>query len=140
MYRGEDPVRVGAFPYPLNPFTWGGVVETRDFFEIVQVDSSSGEIDTDAAVVRFKPEETPVTLAAKKSHLGRFYLDWAAYPLVSVEGLPSKTGYLVRFRDLRFAYASPFSQRSSTPLSGHVELDPQLRVIDQYMGRPPDRR
>src|SRR5262249_46418242 len=78
MYRGEDPVRVGAFPYPLNPFVWGGVIETRDFFEIVQVNSSSGQTDPgNEAVPRFKPEETPVTLAAKQSRLGRFYLDWA---------------------------------------------------------------
>ena len=140
-YRGQDPIRASAFPYPVNPFAWGGVVETRDFFEIAQVDSSSGQIDpTNEAAPLFKPEETPVTLAAKKSRLGRFYLDWAEYPLVSMQALPRNAGYLVQLRDLRFGYGTPFRARTSTPLTGHVELDPQLRVIDQYMGAPPRER
>src|SRR5215472_10298282 len=44
-YRGQDPSRVSAFANPLNPFAWNGVVETRDFFELVPVNSSSGQID-----------------------------------------------------------------------------------------------
>ena len=35
--------------------------------------------------IRQKPEETPVTLAAKRSDLGRVYLDWAKYPVVETE-------------------------------------------------------
>lgn len=140
-YRGENPIRVSAFPYPLNPFTWGGVIETRDFYEIVPVDSSSGAVDpNNEAVPHFKPAETPVTLAAKKSRLGRFYLDWADYPFVTVRPLPGNAGNRVQFRDLRFAYGRPFSDTLYTPLTGHVELDPQLRVIDQYMGAPPAER
>jgi inner membrane protein len=139
-YRGEDPIRASAFPYPLNPFTWGGVVETHNFFEIVQVNSSSGEVDpSNEAVLRFKPAETPVTLAAKKSRLGRVYLDWAQYPFLRVQSLPGNSGYRVQFQDLRFAYDRTLSRSSSSPLSGYVELDPQLIVIDQYMGAPPDR-
>src|SRR5579859_470075 len=87
-YRNEDPLRVLAFPQPINPLSWNGVVETQDFFEMTPVDSGSGDVDPqNIAVVRFKPEETPVTLAAKKSRLGRVYLDWASYPLVTVEKL-----------------------------------------------------
>ena len=136
-YRGEEPLRVSAFPYPLSPFAWTGVVETQDFFDLLPVDSGSAQVDPqNRSVVIFKPEETPVTLAAKQSRLGRVYLDWAAYPLVTTEKLPGNTGYRVEFRDLRFTRPDMFSQRSSTPLTGYVELDPQLRVTDQYMGRP----
>ncbi len=135
MYRDEDPLRVSAYPYPLNPFAWGGVVETRDFFEILPVNSLSGEVDPqNQARIRFKPEETPVTLAAKKSRLGRFYLDWAQYPLVETERLPGNAGYRVQFQDLRFAYAVDPLRGSPPPLAGYVELDPQLRVIDEYIG------
>jgi inner membrane protein len=136
-YRNEEPIRVSAFPYPLNPFSWTGVVETRDFFELLPVDAGSGQVDPqNRAVVIFKPEETPVTLAAKKSRLGRVYLDWALYPLVSTERLPRNAGYRVQFQDLRFARAETFSQRTASPLRGHVELDPDLRVTDEYMGEP----
>jgi inner membrane protein len=135
-YRDEDPLRASAFPNAVSPFTWGGVVETRDFFEIVNVDSSSGQIESgNQAVVRFKPEETPVTLAAKKSRLGQVYLGWAGYPLVEVEALPSKSGYMVRFEDLRFEYNSVFTRNGSPPLAGYVELDSHLHVTDQHMGQ-----
>jgi inner membrane protein len=141
MYRGEDPLRASAYPYPLNPFAWGGVIETRDFFEIVQVNSLSGQVDPDnQAMPRFKPAETPVTLAAKQSRLGRFYLDWAQYPLVRVQSLPGRAGYRVQFQDLRFAYSRALPPGAPSPLTGYVELDPQLRVIDQYMGTPPKKR
>lgn len=137
MYRGQDPLRVSAFPYPLDPFAWAGVVETRDFFAMVPVDSRSGQVDPrNKMVVRFKPEETAVTLAAKKSRLGRVYLDWAQYPLVVTQRLPGNAGYRVQFQDLRFVYIQESSRGQSPPLSGYVELDPQLRVIDEYIGRP----
>jgi inner membrane protein len=136
-YRGEEPLRASAFPEMLNPFTWNGVVETRDSFHMLPVDSSSGEIDPlNQGIVRFKPEETPVTLAAKKSRLGRVYLSWAAYPLVSVEELQG--GYhQVQFEDLRFEAAEGVAQNRRPSLTGTVVLDPQLHVEGMFTGRPP---
>src|SRR5437868_7114023 len=85
-YQNQEPVRVSAYPYWINPFQWFGVVETKDFFALVPVDSAAGEIDPQGRMrVRYKPPETPVTLAAKSSHLGQVYLDWAQYPLLEVE-------------------------------------------------------
>jgi inner membrane protein len=134
-YRDEQPLRVSAFPGPLNPFVWRGAVETRDFFEVLSVDSGSGQVDPqNTAVVRYKPEETPVTVAAKKSWLGRVYLDWAQYPLVEADRLPARAGYRVQFQDLRFADLDVLSQRRSPPLVGYVELNPALHVEDQYIG------
>jgi inner membrane protein len=137
-YRGEDPVRASAFPQPINPFSWNGVVETRDFFLLLPVDSGSGEVDPDnLQVIRFKPEETPVTLAAKKSYLGRVYLDWAAYPLVTTERLGNGR-YQVQFEDLRFESVQGLARSSRPPLAGYVVLDQQLRVEKMWVGRPPD--
>ncbi len=86
LYDGADPVRVSAFPYWLNPFQWYGVVETQDFFATMLVDSSVPDVDPEGRMrIRPKPEETPVTLAAKRSYLGRVYLDWAKYPMIETE-------------------------------------------------------
>jgi inner membrane protein len=53
----------------------------------------------------YKPEETPITQAAKASYFGRVYLDWAVFPLIQSEKLEGAfKGYLVRFQDLRFDY------------------------------------
>jgi inner membrane protein len=135
-YRDEDPLRASAFPQPINPFSWNGVVETRDFFEMAPVDSGSGEIDPlNMAVVRFKPEETPVTLAAKKSRLGQVYLDWAAYPLVTTEKLEGGR-YQVQFEDLRFERAEDVAQHRRPVLAAYVVLDQHLHVEKMFTGRP----
>jgi inner membrane protein len=136
-YRNQEPLRASAFPQFLSPLAWNGVVETRDFFHMLPVDSGSGEIDPlNKAIVRFKPEETPVTLAAKKSRLGLVYLDWAAYPLVSTERLEGGR-YQVQFEDLRFESVESPTGHRRPPLAGYVLLDPQLRVEEMYMGLPP---
>jgi inner membrane protein len=135
-YRDQDPLRASAFPQMVNPFAWNGVVETRDFFEMLPVDSAAGEIDPlNIGVVRFKPEETPVTLAAKKSRLGRVYLDWARYPLVTAEQIEGARNQ-VQFEDLRFESAEGLAQHRGPPLAGYVLLDPQLRVEEMFTGRP----
>ena len=81
--------------------------------------------------VRYKPEETPVTLAAKKSYLGRVFLDWAKYPITETERVSDPAGYIVRFRDLRFDYPE-MSRRN--PLGASVRLDDQLHVVGYSMG------
>ncbi len=137
-YRDEEPKRVSAYPGPLNPFAWDGVVETRDFFQLLSVNSLFGEVDPEnKAVVRYKPEETPATFAAKKTRLGRFYLDWAQYPLVETVRRPGGNEYLVQFQDLRFAAISELRRRGTPVLAGYALLDPQFHVIEQSMGGPP---
>lgn len=138
LYEGVDAYSTSAFPYPLNPFKWAGVAETDTFFSNMEVNSLSGEVDPQGrAVVRYKPEETDVTLAAKSSHLGRVFLDWARYPLVETEtrDTPVRT-YIVRFIDLRYRY--PGDNRRV--LSPTVELDSDLRVIDEWWGDKPAER
>ncbi|MGH9502069.1 MAG: metal-dependent hydrolase [Terriglobales bacterium] len=129
-YNGDDPVRASAYPYWLNPFQWYGVVETRNFFASMLVDSAIPETDPAGRMqIRQKPEETPVTLAAKRSELGRVYLDWAQYPIV--EAQPVGTGYIVHFRDLRYDYPG---QARRGVLGASVELDRDLNVVRESFG------
>ncbi len=133
IYQGADPVRVSAFPYPVNPFLWHAVAETKDFYASMHVNSLSGEVDPeDRMQVRYKSEDTPVTLAAKNSPLGRVYMHWARYPMLEVEPLgPSEGGgYLVRLYDLRYLYVEPGSRR---PLQASVELDRELNAVAEQM-------
>jgi inner membrane protein len=132
LYHGEEPLRVSAYPYYLNPFRWSGVVETEDFFEVLPVDSLTPDVDPQRrAVTRFKPEETPVTLAAKESYLGRVYLDWAQYPIVESEQIETpEPGYMVRFFDLRYAYPELRGAR----LGARVRLDKDLNVVAYWFG------
>ena len=136
-YEAADPIRVSAYPYWWSPFRWSGVVETTNFFAVMPVDSLTPEVDPQAEIeIRYKPEETPVTVAAKRSYLGRVFLDWAKYPITETEPLASG-GYLVRFRDLRFYYPE---RTGRSILSGVVELDPNLQVADERFGMRSSRR
>jgi inner membrane protein len=133
VYEGADPVRASAYPYWWNPFRWFGVVETQNFYALTVVDSLGPEVDpTGDMRIRYKPEETPVTLAAKRSHLGRVYLDWAQYPITETEEIENlRPGYIVRFEDLRFAYPE---RRGTNLLRGGVELDRNLNVVAETFG------
>lgn len=131
MYEDADPVRASAFPLWWSPFRWVGVVETQNFFATMLVDSTSPEVDPDGNMqIRYKPEETPATLAAKRSYLGRVYLDWAQYPISETEPLASG-GYIVRFKDLRFEQPS---KTGRSVLSATVEIDRNLNVVVENFG------
>ncbi len=133
LYHGAEPIKVSAYPYYLNPFRWYGVVETEAFYEQTLVDSLTPEVNPNGqAYTRFKHEETPASEAAKRSYLGRVYLDWAQYPVTEVERTDDPAGYLVRFYDLRFDY--PDLRRRGATLGARLRLDDQLRVIGEYFG------
>src|SRR5271155_3244900 len=86
QFSGGAFVRADAFPYPINPFLWAGVVENDGAFINVRVNTSSGQLDDHSEpVVRNKPEETDITRAAKNSPLGRAYLDWARFPFTETQ-------------------------------------------------------
>ncbi len=143
-YNDADALRVSAYPYAMNPLRWYGVAETPAFFAMMNVDSMSlssttPEVDPEGKMqIRYKPEETPITLAAKKSYLGRVYLSWAEYPITETEQLESdpadhsRAAYIVRFRDLRYAYPGQSSMRAA--LGAHVLLTRDLQVVEEQMG------
>ena len=137
-YSGAEPIRVSAYPALASPFLWYGVVETSNFFVLAPVDSLGPDVDPEGKFqVLYKPEETAITLAAKRSYLGRVYLDWAQYPITQSETLgPPDPGYIVNFQDLRFVQLpSPFSRSGSRrALGAGVRLDLNLHVVGDVYG------
>jgi inner membrane protein len=140
-YEGADPLRVSAYPAPMNPFQWSGVVETPAFFALAPVNSLTPEVDPQGTMeIRYKPEETPITIAAKRSYVGRTFLDWAQYPITETEALPDG-GYVIEFQDLRFAQLPGIVDRfigrngeRPKPLAAGVMLDRNLQVVGDVYG------
>jgi len=130
-YNGADPLRVSAYPKWIDPFHWYGVVETPAFFALTSVDSLAPEVDPeDSLEIRYKPEETPVTLAAKNSYIGRVFLDWAQYPITETEALqPPQQGSIVLFQDLRYAGIPRTLTRRRGGLSKAVQIDRDLHIV-----------
>jgi inner membrane protein len=133
---GELPMLgAGAEPYPVNPFHWFAVVETAGYYQTGSVNTLAETVDTnDQDDVIFKPPVTPAIMAAKRSWLGRVYLDWARFPVVTDRGhanlvvsdelAPEPQDTAVEFRDLRFAYSFLSRGRDSTALTAWVYVSP----------------
>jgi inner membrane protein len=135
-YQGVDAIRVSAYSYMTNPFRWHGVVETSAFFATMDVDTLAPEVDPeDRMRIHYKPEETAVTLAAKKTYLGRVYFSWAQYPVTEqLQDDPADTtgaAYVVRFRDLRYDYPGRDSRGT---LGATVLLTRDLQVVEERFG------
>jgi len=130
-------------PYPVNPFRWHAILETHGYFQTAEMNTLTGEIDSDASSdVIYKPADTPAVEAAKRTFLGKVYLDWGIWAVerdlgqepipVGIHGLepprllPGRTWTTVEFSDLRFAYsfrgAGSGSSTAPTPLSGWVYI------------------
>ena len=87
----------------------------------MDVDSLTPEVDPEAQMqIRYKPEETPVTLAAKKTYLGRVYLSWAQYPITETEELENGAA-IVAPNDPTGNAAPPMS--SASAISAMTILD-----------------
>jgi inner membrane protein len=147
----DRPVeRVAAEPYPINPFRWQGIVETDNAYHFADVLTRSNVVDIDETVgAIYKPPVTPAVVAAKRSWLGRVYLDWSQFPLVedigpgTPPGLPQDAGQhfeQVNFHDMRFGYTDWFgAHERRRPLSGSVFVAPNGQIEATYMdGRPQD--
>ena len=135
VFRSEPAIHVSVYPYwtRVSRFgiaqKWLGVVETRDFYLSAGVNIAARTLEAQQSQLFPKPPETPATLAAKQTYLGRVYLDWARYPLLttSTEGDDA----VVRFQDLRFDYPQ---FRGRNALSGWVELNQNLQVVREGFG------
>ena len=125
----ETPLRASVYPYPWSLTHWFTVAEMPTFFADTDIDSRSGVLNRDLLEFYATPQETPATLAAKQTYLGRVFLDWARYPVLatSAEGDDA----ILRFRDLRFDYPQ---FRGRITLSGWVELNQNLQVVQEGFG------
>jgi len=133
-FQSAVPVRVSAYPYYWSLTRWYAVAETQNFFATSDMNSRTGALNQAELELIPKPPETPATLAAKRSYVGRAYLDWAQYPLVieTAEGQDA----VVHFKDLRFDYPP---LRGRITLSATVELDGKLHVVSEKFGRREQR-
>jgi inner membrane protein len=145
-FGDQSVLRTGAEPYPVNPFHWFAVVETVNYYQTGSVNTRTETVDTsEQDDIIFKPPVTAATAAAKRSWLGRVYLDWARFPLVidrgranlvaSDELAPQPQDTAVEFRDLRFAYSflSRGNNSAAATLNAWVYVNPDGAIDAMVM-------
>ena len=102
LYQGAAPIRVGAFPEPLVPWHFRGLVETGEFFSLHEVDVLAG-FDPNAGRILYKPEPSPAIEAARSTSAFRIFLDFSEYPYWRVQPLGEpENAVSVEAMDLRF--------------------------------------
>jgi len=121
-YSDQNPVRLGAFPLPANPFNWTGVVETETAFHIAKVNAMDSGNPPEILQVFRKPEASPALDAALKTETGRVLMDFARFPWGQVE--KTEDGFRVSVCDLRFYNGSV----RSPGFVAVIELDKNLHT------------
>src|SRR5207248_2886176 len=102
VYQGSPPVRVAAFPDPLNPWRFRGLAETRDFFSLHELDVRA-DFDPNAGRIFYKPEPAPALEAAARTTVFRDFLRFSQYPYWRMQPAPEpEGGVTVEVMDLRF--------------------------------------
>ena len=138
-----DATRFFANPHPGDPFSWSLVTDTPAALMLSDVNTRSGLFETTSpADTLRKPAPSLAILAAKRSQLGRVYLDWSMFPVLTETPDTSDPNHpltLVTFADARFMYNTFLSRGRQTPaLTGSVLLDMQApegeRVVETRMG------
>jgi inner membrane protein len=134
-YNNATVLSVYAGPHPLNPFRWHTIAETPLTYQLGTANTLTNTLSTNIQADTFyKPPTTLATLVAKRSWLGRIYLDWSPQPLVTDTGVTPDNLTAVTFRDLRFMYNTTIlSDRKNPPLSGTVFINDDRRVDHMEM-------
>jgi inner membrane protein len=138
-FTSQPIIRTGAEPYPVDPFHWRVIAETRDFYQTAEVHTLHDDVQPDTDIL-YKPPVTPAVAAAKQSWLGRAYLDWSKFPVVTDLGTvpvpyenvppPQPGWHTVEFADLRFSYPSlgMGDSPNRNPLGAWVYIGPGNEV------------
>lgn len=138
-YVNEPIVHINAEPSIVDPFAWRVIAETRDDYYVVKVRTLHDDVQSDTAETIYKPQVTPAVAAAKQSYLGRVYLDWSKFPVVTDIGtvpapgawLPQPGWHTVEFQDLRFDTLS--SGEGGNPLAAWAYIGPGNEVEAMFM-------
>jgi len=131
IYAGAPPQRVAALPSPVNPLAWRGLVETREFYGVVDF-SLREEFDPSRAVIFYKAEPGPAVQAANNSLVFRDFFRFSQFPLertlplADPEGAPrgeARVEARVEAMDMRFGTPA------QPGFVATADVDNRMRVI-----------
>jgi inner membrane protein len=113
IYQGETPLRVAAVP-TANPLRWRGIVETRGFYALPEMNLTQ-PFDPDRARILHKPQSDPAMYVAKPTRPFQVMLRFAEFPLWSaVPAEQPENAKQVSLTDVRFMGWGPTAIVSST--------------------------
>jgi inner membrane protein len=133
LYRGETPSRVVAIP-GLNPLVWRGLVETREFYDMADVDLT-GTFDPTRGMIFYKPAPDPALQSARQTAVFQQFLTFVQFPLWQVTAAPEfDNRKRVDLFDMRFGTPSQPGFHTSALLDAHDQV---LKTSFDFGGPPP---
>lgn len=131
IYRGEVPLSAGAYPDSISPLDWRGIAATDNTLQEIEVHLGGEEkFDPERAITHYKPAQPQVLAAAEKSAAIREFVNYARFPIASVQQTDS--GWQIELRDLRI----PTNSKSLENLKAAVELDRQMQIRNEEISFP----
>ncbi len=131
IYRGEVPLSAGAYPDSISSFDWRGIAATDNTLQEIEVHLGSGEkFDPEQAITHYKPAQPQVLAAAEKAATIREFVNYARFPIASVQQTDS--GWQIELRDLRI----PANSKSLENLKAIVEVDAQMQIRNEEIRFP----
>jgi len=101
LYEGEAATRVAALA-TLNPLTWRGLIETRDFYQVQEIDLA-GVTTSSHPMIFYKPAPSPAINTAAATPTFRIFLGFSQFPLWRVTPVAQpENGQAVEVFDMRF--------------------------------------
>ncbi|MFB3154750.1 MAG: hypothetical protein ACE10I_09785, partial [Candidatus Acidiferrales bacterium] len=125
LYRGRTPLRVAAFPTPLSPLQWHGIVETEGTYETVEIGFLGVQRSGSATRTYYKPEDSPPLKAALTTRTATVFMARARFPHLMV--IPQPQGWQVRIQDIQYASDASALRR---PIAW-IELDESNQVLSE---------
>jgi membrane-bound metal-dependent hydrolase YbcI (DUF457 family) len=125
-YHNRVATSAEAFPDASTPFDWRGVAVTDNTVEELDVSlASSADFDPDRSRTHFKPDDSAVLEAGRKTAAAQRFLSYATIPVATVT--PLEDGYRFEIHDMRFA-SDDFDPAN---IFVRVDLDSRLHVRSQ---------
>jgi inner membrane protein len=117
IYQDAAPLRTAAVPDAANPLRWRGIVETQDFYALVDV-NLAGTFDPSRARIIHKAEMDPAIETAKRTVTFQVFLRFSEFPQWSISPNEEReNAKLVSATDMRFM---GFSANALQDTSGRV--------------------
>jgi membrane-bound metal-dependent hydrolase YbcI (DUF457 family) len=132
-YHGAKPDRVGAFPTPISPFDWRGVVDTYNAIDVLPAPlGPNADFQPNMAFTNYKVEDSAGLKAAEKAPGMAGWRNFAIFPFAAIQD--TETGQEATFRDVRFSQTGQFLMDPVVT----VDLDTNNKVtkVTWHLGPP----
>lgn len=132
-YHGAKPDRVAAFPTPISPLDWRGVVDTYNTIDVLPVPLwPNANFQPNMAFTNYKITDSEGLKVAADAPGVAGWRNFAIFPFASIQ--ETETGQQATFRDLRYADSGMF--RIDPSVTVDLNFSNKVTKVTWHLGPP----